>query len=203
MTKLLEVIKQPVDEWPTLSDVGVALESVTRDNTETHKVFILLTDTNTRFAKVSKLITKDPYNHVSIAFDADLENIYTYALRNVNGLKGGLKKETLDVLKGSRYSLYEMPVTEEVYDKVVNKVLEMEKDIVGTGYNHLSLINAVFRKEIFNSEIGSRMICSQFIVEVLKEVGVELFADKASSTIRPYDFVRSKLLRFVRRGKFR
>lgn len=187
----------------TLSDIGVSLEQVAREQLEDGKLFILLTDTNTNFSKLSKAVTGDPYNHVSLSFNETLDEIYTYALRNENGLKGGLKKENMEILRGSRYSLYELPVTQDIYDKVLVKVKEMEKGVVGTAYNHLSLINAVFRKEIFSSELGARMICSQFIVEVLKEAGVELFDNRASSTVRPYDFVKSKLLRFVRRGKIR
>ena len=187
---------------PELTEAALSLEA-NMSNDDQKRLYVLLTDTGTRFSRISKLVTGDPYNHVSVSFDDTLETIYTYALRNANGFKGGLKKENLEVLKGSRYSLYELPVTTDIYGQVVSKVKEMEEDLVGTGYNHLALINAIFKKEIFESEMGAKMICSQFVVEILKQSGVELFKNRASSTVRPYDFVRSKLLRFVRRGKFR
>tara|TARA_B100000929_G_scaffold232756_2_gene189224 strand:+ start:5235 stop:5840 length:606 start_codon:yes stop_codon:yes gene_type:complete len=194
------VIRETV--LPELTEAALSLEA-NMSNDDQKRLYVLLTDTGTRFSRISKLVTGDPYNHVSVSFDDTLETIYTYALRNANGFKGGLKKENLEVLKGSRYSLYELPVTTDIYGQVVSKVKEMEEDLVGTGYNHLALINAIFKKEIFESEMGAKMICSQFVVEILKQSGVELFKNRASSTVRPYDFVRSKLLRFVRRGKFR
>ena len=194
------VIRETV--LPELTEAALSLEA-NMSNDDQKRLYVLLTDTGTHFSRISKLVTGDPYNHVSVSFDDTLETIYTYALRNANGFKGGLKKENLEVLKGSRYSLYELPVTTDIYGQVVSKVKEMEEDLVGTGYNHLALINAIFKKEIFESEMGAKMICSQFVVEILKQSGVELFKNRASSTVRPYDFVRSKLLRFVRRGKFR
>lgn len=183
-----------------LTDLALALESISKNNTEDASIYILLTDTGTTFSKVAKFITKQPYNHASIAFDNSLTTLYTYAITNANGLKGGLMVEDNNNLKGSRYSLYALPVNNEVFNQVKTKVESMVNNVPGTGYNHLGLINAIFRREIFDSETDSRWFCSQFIVEVLKASGVELFKNKPSSFVKPYDFVKSKLLRFIKRG---
>mgnify|MGYP001244010296 CR=1 FL=1 len=203
MSRLFEGVSQ--ESIPAeLTDIAMALEALAEEGGGGEKLYVLLTDTNTRFSQLAKKITKNPYNHASLSFDADLENIYTYHLRGGEGtLRGGLKKESLDVLRGSRYSLYELSVTSDAYEKVMSKVKEMESSLEKTGYYHLGLINAIFNKRIFESEVGMRMFCSQFIVEVLKAADIELFKNRHSSTVRPYDFVKSKLLRFVRRGTFR
>lgn len=165
-------------------------------------VYVLLTDTGTGFSKVSKAVTGDPYNHVSLALDSDLEYVYTYALKtDTNGSKGGLKRESKEMLKGARYSLYEMSLTKDMYVRLVDRLDHLEKNVSETGYNHWGLVNTLLGKEVFKSA-AEVMICSQFLASVMADVGVEFFKGRAHSTIKPYEFVKSKLLKHVRRGKF-
>lgn len=166
-------------------------------------IYILLTDTKTQFSKVSKLITGDPYNHVSLMLTDSFDDpIYTYALNNgISSLKGGFMVEDRANLYGSFYSLYELKVTEAAYRQIKERVEYLAANPNQTRYNHLGLFNAIFRKNIFSSEDGQISICSEFVVEVLRFGGIELLKGRLGSTIRPYDLVRSKLLKFVRRGK--
>lgn len=186
-----------------LSLEGISLLELADDEPVGNSIYILLTDTKTRFSKLSKVITKAPYNHVSISFDHSLNELYTYALINETGFKGGLKKENWDKLKGANYSLYEMKVPLTTLNKIKHRVKELESNVSNTKYNHLGLINAIFKKEIFNSDTSSTMFCSQFVVEILRFAEIDLFNGKSSSTITPYDLVNSKLLKFVRRGKIK
>lgn len=169
-----------------------------------HKLYILLTDTKTTVAKISKMVTKQPYNHVSVAFDDKLTEVYAYAINtSTNGMRGGLMREG-DDLKGASYSLYSISLSQEALDKVKSKVFELSSEVNDTSYNYLGLINAIFRKDIFLVEDSKRMICSQFVVELLRTSGVDLFKNiTTSSVVRPYDLVRSKLLKFERRGKIK
>lgn len=174
------------------------------DNKDTvRSIYIVLTDTKTNFSKISRFITRDPYNHVSLSFTEDFSKLYTYALVNVNGARGGLKIEDRDVLKGANYSLYRLDVTESIYQKLEDHLGDLEVNIDKTRYNHLGLINAIFKRNVFGSEDESKMVCSQFVVEVLRVAGVELFSKRHPSTIRPYEFVKSNLLKHVRRGVVR
>lgn len=170
-------------------------------DTDSPKLYILLTDTGTTFSKVSKFFTKHPYNHVSLVFDANLEHIYTYSLTTPeNGLRGGLKRETKELLKGARYSLYEMKVTRSIYRKVVERVNDLESRIEETSYNHRGIINALFNMEVFKNSGVDIAICTQFITSTLALAGVELF--KGSDKLKPYELVKSKLLHHVKRGTF-
>ena len=45
---------------------------------EIKTVYVLLTDTGTLFTKTIKSFTKAPYNHVSIVFDENLDEIYSF-----------------------------------------------------------------------------------------------------------------------------
>lgn len=186
----------------TYSAEGIALLDASEDEVPTKDIYILLTDTKTLVSKVSRMVTGDPYNHVSLMLTDDFDDgIYTFSLSNGhNGIRGGFMVEDRKNLKGSHYSMYRLAVTYSVYDKIKSKVTDYVKAVDKTSYNHLGLFNAIFKKNIFKSEDGQASICSEFVVEVLNFAGVELFAKRLASTVRPYEMVKSKLLKFYRRG---
>jgi hypothetical protein len=186
----------------TYSAEGIALLDASKEEVPTKDIYILLTDTKTLVSKVSRMVTGDPYNHVSLMLSEDFdEGIYTFSLSNgLNGIFGGFMVEDRKNLKGSHYSMYRVAVTNSVYDKIKLKVTDYINAVDKTSYNHLGLFNAIFKKGIFKSEDGQTSICSEFVVEVLKFAGVELFAKRLASTVRPYELVKSKLLKFHKRG---
>lgn len=42
------------------------------------EIYVLLTDTGTVLTKIIRSFTKDPLNHASIAFDQDLNEVYSF-----------------------------------------------------------------------------------------------------------------------------
>lgn len=187
----------------TYSAEGIALlDDSSNEAVPTKDIFILLTDTKTIVSKLSRLVTGDPYNHVSLMLsDSFNDGIYTFSLSNgLNGIRGGFLVEDRKVLKGSRYSMYRLPVNTATYDKIKDRVTNYVKAVDKTSYNHLGLFNAIFKKNIFKTEDGQASICSEFVLEVLKFSGVELFAKRLASSVRPYEIIKSKLLRFHKRG---
>lgn len=201
MSAKLSSLLEPIDSL-IYSAEGLALLNA-KEEAESPSIYILLTDTKTQFSKVSKLVTGDPYNHVSLMLTDDFDDpIYTYALNNgISSVRGGFMVEDRANLYGSSYSLYALKVTAQAYNQIKERVEYLVANPDQTRYNHLGLFNAIFRKNIFTSADGQASICSEFVVEVLRFAGISLFKGKASSTIRPYDLIRSKLLRFVKRGK--
>jgi len=183
-----------------IRDLEISLEAIVGDV----PIYIVLTDTKTTFSKISKWVTKQPYNHVSLAFTEDMGTLYTYAIVTTdNGRRGGVKVERRELLAGAHYSLYRLDVNEGVALKVKSLVDSMVEYPPGTRYNHLALINAVLGKPVFKSDSVNSYICSQFIVEVLREAGVPLFKGRDATTVKPYDLVKYKALKHVRRGKFK
>jgi len=204
MSRLHTLLKVKFEDWE-LTEEAIALESMAQDaQLNKHRLFILLSYTGTSISKLIKYVTKQPYTHASIAFDEALTEMWSYNIfTRKNGINGGLIKEDLKDFKGAKYSLYELSCTPEIYNKVRSRVQEIAADVEGTGYNVLGLINTIYQKVLFKSENEIRMFCSQFVVTVLRAAGIEIFKNKDTSFIRPGDFVRSKLLRFVRRGILR
>jgi hypothetical protein len=165
-------------------------------------VFVLLTDTKTHFSKISRVITGDPYNHVSIAFDKELSKIYTYALKtDLNGSKGGFKEETLDIFpEGARYTMYVIYVNDKTLKKLKDTVKYYKNNASDTSYFHGALINSILNKEIFTTDDENKMICSQFIYMIFEKAGIKLLNNRIASTIQPYQLIKSKLLTFYKRG---
>ncbi|MDF2713668.1 MAG: hypothetical protein K0R28_593 [Paenibacillus sp.] len=63
---------------------------------EKKKVYILLTDTGTWLSKMIKAYTKEPFNHASLAFDEDMQEVYSFGRKHEsNPFLGGFVKENL------------------------------------------------------------------------------------------------------------
>lgn len=202
MGRLVELLDE-VDLSLTYSAEGVALlDESTTPAGGTKDIYILLTDTKTWVSKVSRVITGDPYNHVSLMLsDSFDDGIYTFSLSNgFNGIRGGFQVEDRKNLKGSHYSMYRLTVSMAAYEKIRERVTSYVKAVDKTSYNHLGLFNAIFKRDLFKTEDGQTSICSEFVLEVLKFSGVELFNKRLSSTVRPYELIRSKFLKFYKRG---
>ncbi|MCO6704897.1 hypothetical protein [Streptomyces sp. CHB9.2] len=201
MNRLQQLVEEGELSY-TYSPEGIDLLDAAGVEVPTKEIFVLLTDTKTLVSKVSRMVTGDPYNHVSLMLSDNFDDgIYTFSLGNgINGIKGGFMVEDRANLKGSRYSMYRMAVTQAVYDKIKARVTDYVNGVEKTSYNHLGLFNAIFKKNIFKSEDDQTSICSEFVVEVLKFSGVELFAKRFSSSVRPYELIKSKLLKFHKRG---
>jgi hypothetical protein len=180
-----------LEEYTYLSEDAQSL--LTSDNK--YPIFVVLTDTGTAVSKVIKKFTKDPYNHVSVSFDKDLKTLYSYFIGS------GFIEESINRLKNARFSLYVVYVTKQIYIKIKNKIKGFVKNKEKTSYNFGEMVNIIFKKEVFKKEDSMKMLCSEFVNELFKMVGINLF--KRKSFIKPYDFINSKLLRFVKRGTIR
>jgi DNA polymerase III alpha subunit (gram-positive type) len=182
-----------------LTPEGIALESLSTDPDKKY-VYVLLTDTKSMFSKVARHITGDPYNHVSVALDDTLTTGFTFNISNGLSRTGGFLREDLKKeMRGSRYSMYRVAVTPEMYLKLENRLNDYFTKVSETSYNFFGLVNAIARKGIFKDEEG-QMICSQFVASLLHEIGITIFKNRPLSAVRPYDFVKTKMLEFVKRG---
>ncbi len=153
-------------------------------------IYVLLTGTNTIVAKLIRLYTKQPYSHASIALDAQLDELYSFARKQrFNPLNSGFVKE--DICKGvfgadknARCGVYRIPVTEEQYEYISEEIAHFVNNKDVYGYNYLGLFSAMFNKNIAD---GTHFMCSQFVYHVFCKGGIKLFQDE-SKVVRPFDF---------------
>ena len=153
-------------------------------------IYILLTKSDTCISKIINLTTADRYTHVSISFDESLQPLYSFARKYVHfPLPAGLRQEPLDDGFFKRYSyipcaLYELKVTEDVYNRAKRQVDRMMKKQKKYRFSVLGLIlcrlSIPFHRKHF-------YFCSEFVGSILEDSNA-LALPKAPSLMRPNDY---------------
>jgi hypothetical protein len=169
----------------------------------TKYIYILLSDTGTLFTKSIKKYTKAPYNHASLAFDRELNEVYSFGRKNPkNPLNGGFVRE--DILHGTyrhypdtTCAIYELQVTEREIQKLRRMVSVFEKNKSKFTYNLLGLMGIPINEPI---EFNASYFCSQFVFEILKRSGINL-GNKLPALITPDDIRNSNKLNLIYEGK--
>ena len=165
-------------------------------------IFIILLDTNTLFSKTAKLITNQPYNHVSISFTRDFEQLYTFSLKpstSNKSLFGGFMIENKEKFKHANYALYSVYTKEYEYRIIHDTIDNLIKNIKETKYNILNLIDIILNTKWSKNTSIANQICSTFIVELFKLANIELL-DSQGKIVKPYDLVNSNLINFLESG---
>jgi hypothetical protein len=166
-------------------------------------VYIMLTDTGTLFTKSIKKYTKAPYNHASISFDPDLQELYSFGRKNPsNPINGGFVKE--DIFKGtySKYPettcvIYKLEVSERDIVKMKRVLNVFKKNDSKFLYNLLGVIGVSLNEPV---EFSNSYFCSQFVAEILHRSGIRLW-DKLPVLITPDDFRNTPRLLPIYEGK--
>lgn len=166
------------------------------------KIYILLTDTGSVLTKLIRLYTKKRYNHVSISFDVDLREVYSFGRKRMNNpFNGGFVRENIreGLFKEATCSIYSITVTENQIEnmKAFIKKIEREKDVYR--YNFLGLFGFLFNRPIQREKA---FFCSQFVASVLQE-GKVLDLNKQPALISPSDIEGCTALELVYEGKLK
>lgn len=166
------------------------------------KVYILLTNTDSFLTKLIKLYTKKPYNHASIALDADLTEVYSFGRKTArNPFIGGFVKEDVKagLFKQADCAIYSFTVTEFQMQRIRNYLQEIEAQKRQYRYNFIGLFGVMFDKQIKRKKA---FFCSQFVASVFRECNIIHF-EKPPSLIAPYDLQKISTFQFVYEGKLR
>lgn len=147
------------------------------------KIYLVFSHTNTVLSKMIKFVTKNEYSHVSISFDKKCRIMYSFGRKyDINPFYGIFKIENINegLFKKSnaKIAIYELDVSEYVYENIKRNIKEIEND--NKGYNILGLILAIFNFRIKRK----KYYCSEFIYKVLSNDNVSLIK-KTDKSIRP------------------
>lgn len=152
-------------------------------------IYLVIAQTGTGVAKFFKLLTRKPYNHVSLARDVDLSEMYSFARtyspfplpatfnREIVG------KGTLGKFDSIPCEIYRIPVTQrqkQIYDETIDY---FNKNRNVFSYNILGLI-AVYLNIEWNRK--KNFLCSQFVAYTMDKIGIEL--EKPFCLYIPDDF---------------
>ncbi len=153
-------------------------------------IYIVLSQTNTLPARFIRFYTREPYAHVSLALDEDLDEMYSFARKGIyNPLNGGFVEEHLDQgilgrCKTAKCSVFELRVTQTQYNRIKQEIDLFKRDKNLYSYNFIGLLGVVLHIPI-TTEFS--YFCSQFVATVLQRSHVHIL-DKESALVRPVDF---------------
>ena len=168
-------------------------------------VYVVMSQTGTVFSRLLKVITQDPYNHVSISLDSELNLMYSFARRKIHyPWIAGFIEETP---KGGMFerkpktecSVYALPVTQEQYHLLLENLSPFLLEPERYRYNFLGLpfiwMGVPFQRKY-------HYVCSQFVALLLQESGI-VDNNRPSSLMRPYDFAKIETAELIYQGKLK
>lgn len=135
-------------------------------------IYIVLSRTETGFARTLRNVGHLTYNHSAISLDKDLRELYSFARSEQYGwLTARLVHETTDRYlvnaEDIAIKVYRIPVTQEQHDWVRNTIYEIRDDPKFM-YNLLSVLTY----PIFGGfSTYKAFSCSEFVAYILKRLG--------------------------------
>ena len=142
---------------------------------ETKYLYILFSATPYRMGRIIRRITGEAYNHVAIATEEDLRDLYAFARRYYHTpLYGGFVTE-----HPFRYHhngvtanicLYRLPLTTKQWETLQTLLSKMRARADRYLYNHLSAMMAPLHLKI---RVRDAFTCAEFAVSVLSTLGFD------------------------------
>lgn len=166
------------------------------------KIYILLTDTGTILTRLIKFYTRKPYNHISIALDAELMEIYSFGRKAENNpFVGGFVSEDIhsELFNQAHCAIYSLTITDDEFQKMVHYIQEIATKKECYRYNFIGLFGVLLKKPIKRE---NAFFCSQFVATVLKESKVINF-EKDLSLIEPSDLPQLANFQLVFEGRLK
>lgn len=167
------------------------------------QLYILLSNTYSLITRAIGLYTGEPYNHVSLAFDSELREMFSFGrLQPRNPWIGGFVQEQVDsgtfaYFKDTVCALYQFEVTAEQHRAVRESVREFEREKERYSFNLIGFAGVAAGYPI-NRQYA--YFCSQFVTTVLQRGGVQLF-EKPPGLVSPHDFQYHPQLTCIYEGR--
>ncbi|MBS4190618.1 hypothetical protein KHA94_10530 [Bacillus sp. FJAT-49705] len=162
------------------------------------KIYLIFTDTGTLFTKLIKLYTKKAMNHVSISFDDQLNEIFSFGRKKrYNPFIGGFVREKIaaGLFKKAKCEIYSIAISESEYEQMQVKVRQIEAKKDFYKYNLLGIFAIILN---YNLKRENAYFCSQFVATILNEKK-ELLC-KSPSLCTPQDLMGIYGLQFIYKG---
>src|SRR5699024_8469940 len=113
---------------------------------EKTKIYFVFTDTGTNLSKIINFCTQQTLNHVSLAFDIDLTEVYSFGrIHPRNPFIGGFVREDIrsNFFKNSNCAIYSFEVTKREYEAILKNIKEIEAKHYR--YNFLGLLGVLLQ----------------------------------------------------------
>ena len=163
------------------------------------KIYIILSNTGTLLSKAISIYTRKELNHVSIAFDEELNEMYSFGRKSShNPFNGGFVKENPveGLFQRATCAIYECKVTDSEYMRMRNKIRQMEQQKQFYKYNLIGLVLVAVNIEM---ERENAFFCSQFVATIMKECPSSRF-QVAPPLAQPHHFEQLSALTLKFKG---
>ncbi|NLT15546.1 MAG: hypothetical protein GXY05_14530 [Clostridiales bacterium] len=153
-------------------------------------IYLVLSETPTKFGKAIRRFSGIMFNHASVAFDAELRQLYSFGRhQQKNPLNAGLVREYPERFTLRRHScinvrIYRIPVTKEQYTLGKSRILEIKHDPEGYLYNLFSVLSFPVLKGFHTYKAYS---CSEFAAHLLWYMGLLCQPGKQNCAYTPED----------------
>lgn len=147
--------------------------------TQQKYLYVLFSATPYRMGRMIRFVTGEPYNHVAIAMEEDLNELYAFARRYYHTpFYGGFVTEHPYRYhhNGStaQIRLCRLPVSEDQWQQLRQRLSRMSANPERYLYNHLSALMAPIHRKV---TVKDAFTCAEFTVSVLQDLGYD-FSDR-------------------------
>lgn len=166
------------------------------------KIYIVLTQSGTVLSRAIQMYTKQMFNHVSISFDKELKEMYSFGRKRENNpfIAGFVHEDpNCMLLQNSDCAIFSCDVTDEQYDHLKRQIQYYELHSHLYKYNFIGLLAVMFKLKVRRS---NAFFCSQFIGTILSQAGLSLNG-QSTFFIKPTDFAHLPYLSFEFSGKIK
>lgn len=167
----------------------------------TRTIYIVLTATKTWLSRTIQFVTRDRYNHVSIALDPFLTEMYSFGRRNDhNPFIGGFTQEkyTSSIFQESFCAIYSCVLPAARYEQLRQRLRTMKAHSLQYQYHFLGLFAVLCG---YKWERENTYFCSQFVATLFQEVDLALPHDEPFF-MKPNDFASLPYATCVYEGPF-
>ena len=165
----------------------------------TKTVYIVLTETGSLLSRAIKWYTKDRYNHVSIAFDEQLNEMYSFGRKRENNpWIGGFTQENVhgELLRYANCAIYSYTISDEQFEHLKIQIAHFKANEHLYRYNFLGLLCIAFR---IRWKRHNAYFCSQFIATLFENAQIE--TKLCTYFIRPTEFKHLPNVQFCYKGQ--
>lgn len=167
---------------------------------KTTNIYFVFTDTGTSLSRVINYCTRESLNHVSLAFDVDLTEVYSFGRKRPrNPFSGGFVREDIrsDFLKNAKCAVYSFQISKKEFEAILSHIKKIEKIQDYYRYNFLGLIGVLLQIRIKRKRA---FFCSEFVATMLSNAhSVQL--SKPTYFITPSDIRTELHLNLIYEGK--
>lgn len=165
-------------------------------------IYIMLSNSYSLVNRAIGLYTRAPYNHASIALDANLNRMYSFGRRRPQfPLPGGFVQEKQHEgfyarFRKTRCAIFRLQVTEAEYQAIEAAIDEFVREQDKYDFSVLGFFGVAAGRPINRPY---KYFCSQFVSTVLEKAGIRL-VDKPPGLVTPPDFAACERLQLVYEG---